>query len=187
MNPNLAKLQPYPFETPAPAVRRRRAAVRPEADPAVHRRAAASRRRRSSRQALTRTAWAGWRIIPRRRAPTRCAAPSPRWIGRRYGLPAPDPATQVLPVNGSREALFAFAQCVRRRQRAPTPLVRLPNPVLPDLRGRGAAGRRAAAASSITCRTTASRWTGRACRRTCWAARATGLRLLAGQPHRQGA
>jgi len=33
------------------------------------------------------------------------------WLARRYGL-AMDPATQVLPVNGSREALFAFAQTV---------------------------------------------------------------------------
>jgi N-succinyldiaminopimelate aminotransferase len=34
------------------------------------------------------------------------------WLARRYGIPAPDPDTQVLPVNGSREALFAFAQTV---------------------------------------------------------------------------
>jgi len=34
------------------------------------------------------------------------------WLVRRYGLPDIDPATQVLPVNGSREALFAFAQAV---------------------------------------------------------------------------
>jgi N-succinyldiaminopimelate aminotransferase len=34
------------------------------------------------------------------------------WLGRRYGIPAPDPATQVLPVNGTREALFSFAQTV---------------------------------------------------------------------------
>ncbi len=33
------------------------------------------------------------------------------WCGRRYGVEL-DPATQVLPVNGSREALFAFAQAV---------------------------------------------------------------------------
>jgi len=33
------------------------------------------------------------------------------WIGRRYGLTL-NPATQVLPVNGSREALFALAQTV---------------------------------------------------------------------------
>ena len=34
------------------------------------------------------------------------------WIGRRYSIAAPDPETQVLPVLGSREALFAFAQTV---------------------------------------------------------------------------
>jgi N-succinyldiaminopimelate aminotransferase len=34
------------------------------------------------------------------------------WLARRYGIPAPDPETQVLPVNGSREALFSFAQTV---------------------------------------------------------------------------
>jgi N-succinyldiaminopimelate aminotransferase len=34
------------------------------------------------------------------------------WLVRRYGLPAIDATTQVLPVNGSREALFAFAQTV---------------------------------------------------------------------------
>ncbi|MDH5578250.1 MAG: succinyldiaminopimelate transaminase, partial [Betaproteobacteria bacterium] len=34
------------------------------------------------------------------------------WLVRRYGLPALDAGTQVLPVNGSREALFAFAQTV---------------------------------------------------------------------------
>lgn len=34
------------------------------------------------------------------------------WLARRYGIPAPDPETQVLPVLGSREALFAFAQVV---------------------------------------------------------------------------
>ncbi len=35
-----------------------------------------------------------------------------RWIEHRYGLPAIDPATQVLPASGSREALFALAQTV---------------------------------------------------------------------------
>jgi len=33
------------------------------------------------------------------------------WCGQRYGVSL-DPATQILPVNGSREALFAFAQAV---------------------------------------------------------------------------
>ena len=34
------------------------------------------------------------------------------WLKRRYGLASIDPKTQVLPVLGSREALFAFAQTV---------------------------------------------------------------------------
>src|SRR5207302_4860013 len=34
------------------------------------------------------------------------------WLARRYGIPLPDAGRQVLPVNGSREALFAFAQTV---------------------------------------------------------------------------
>lgn len=34
------------------------------------------------------------------------------WIARRYGIAAPDAETQVLPVLGSREALFSFAQVV---------------------------------------------------------------------------
>jgi N-succinyldiaminopimelate aminotransferase len=46
------------------------------------------------------------------------------WLARRYGIPAPDPAAQVLPVNGSREALFAFAQTVL----SPGAKVVCPNP-----------------------------------------------------------
>ena len=34
------------------------------------------------------------------------------WLARRYGIAPPHADTQVLPVNGSREALFAFAQTV---------------------------------------------------------------------------
>ncbi|GAB4476703.1 MAG: succinyldiaminopimelate transaminase [Burkholderiaceae bacterium] len=48
------------------------------------------------------------------------------WLVRRYAVPAVDPATQVLPVNGSREALFAFAQTVVDRTR--DALVVAPNP-----------------------------------------------------------
>jgi N-succinyldiaminopimelate aminotransferase len=50
-----------------------------------------------------------------------------QWIARRYGVPPVDPATQVLPVNGSREALFAFAQAVIDSSR-PSPVVVCPNP-----------------------------------------------------------
>ena len=49
------------------------------------------------------------------------------WIGRRYGIAAPDPATQVLPVNGSREALFSFVQAVVDGSGG-TPAVICPNP-----------------------------------------------------------
>jgi len=49
------------------------------------------------------------------------------WLQRRYGIPAPDAKTQVLPVNGSREALFAFAQTVIDRTRN-APVVVCPNP-----------------------------------------------------------
>jgi N-succinyldiaminopimelate aminotransferase len=49
------------------------------------------------------------------------------WLTRRYGLDAIDPRTQVLPVNGTREALFALAQCVIDGSQ-PDPLVVCPNP-----------------------------------------------------------
>lgn len=49
------------------------------------------------------------------------------WLGGRYGIPAPDARTQILPVNGSREALFAFAQAVIDRSKK-NPVVVCPNP-----------------------------------------------------------
>ena len=57
------------------------------------------------------------------------------WLLRRYAIPGADartspvvdPKTQILPVNGSREALFAFAQAVVDRNRA-NPVVVCPNP-----------------------------------------------------------
>jgi N-succinyldiaminopimelate aminotransferase len=49
------------------------------------------------------------------------------WLQRRYGIRRIDPATQVIPVNGSREALFAIAQAVVDPTR-PEPVVVCPNP-----------------------------------------------------------
>jgi N-succinyldiaminopimelate aminotransferase len=49
------------------------------------------------------------------------------WLKKRYGL-AVDAATQVLPVNGSREALFAFAQAVIDPSMGVKPVVVCPNP-----------------------------------------------------------
>lgn len=67
------------------------------------------------------------------RYPTTAGLPELRraiaeWLERRFQLPAAslDPDRQVLPVNGTREALFAFAQAVVDRGR--DPLVLSPNP-----------------------------------------------------------
>jgi N-succinyldiaminopimelate aminotransferase len=58
-------------------------------------------------------------------APLRAAIAA--WLMRRYRLKAIDPETQVIPVNGSREALFAFAQTVVDPTRS-EPTVVCPNP-----------------------------------------------------------
>jgi N-succinyldiaminopimelate aminotransferase len=49
------------------------------------------------------------------------------WLARRYDIPTPDAKTQILPVNGSREALFSFAQAVIDRSKN-DPAVVCPNP-----------------------------------------------------------
>lgn len=49
------------------------------------------------------------------------------WATCRYGIPALDAEKEIIPVNGSREALFAFAQAVIDRLR-PDPVVISPNP-----------------------------------------------------------
>ena len=49
------------------------------------------------------------------------------WISRRYNIPALNPETAILPVTGSREALFAFAQVVIDSTK-PNPVVISPNP-----------------------------------------------------------
>jgi N-succinyldiaminopimelate aminotransferase len=58
---------------------------------------------------------------------TACAA----WIGRRFGARV-DPETMVLPVTGTREALFSFVQAVvdtdPGRSRSDHPVVAMPNP-----------------------------------------------------------
>lgn len=53
-----------------------------------------------------------------------------QWLIKRFHLGAAgiNPDTQILPVNGTREALFAFAQCVIDSSNTPAPLVVMPNP-----------------------------------------------------------
>ncbi|WP_423680012.1 succinyldiaminopimelate transaminase [Undibacterium sp. WLHG33] len=52
------------------------------------------------------------------------------WAARRYAIPALNPATQILPVNGSREALFSLTQTIINTEECQDglPLVLCPNP-----------------------------------------------------------
>ena len=125
MNPLLAKLQPYPFErlrqlfagvTPNPAFAPISLGIGEprHPTPAFIQDALAA----GMGALATYPATAG--DLPLRQSFT-------GWLERRYGL-ALDPATQVLPVNGSREALFALAQTVVDASRTPAPVVLSPNP-----------------------------------------------------------
>ncbi len=84
--------------------------------------------RQSSSPARWPTISSSWRSTP-----TTLGLPALReaiagWAERRFGLAAGavDPARQVLPVNGTREALFSFTQAVVNR--ADEGLVVSPNP-----------------------------------------------------------
>jgi N-succinyldiaminopimelate aminotransferase len=125
VNPNLAKLQPYPFE-------RLRQLFSGTAPPAGLRpiRLSIGEPQHATPEFIKEALKDG--LAGLANYPTTAGSDALRlaiagWTGRRYGIPAPDAATQVLPVNGSREALFAFAQCVVDASR-PDPLVLAPNP-----------------------------------------------------------
>jgi len=125
VNPNLEKLQPYPFEklrqlfqgvTPPRDLREIRLSIgEPQHEtPAFIKEALAAN-------------LGGLANYPTTAGSDALRGAIANWLARRYGLPAPDAATQVLPVNGSREALFAFAQCVIDGSK-PGALVFCPNP-----------------------------------------------------------
>jgi N-succinyldiaminopimelate aminotransferase len=79
------------------------------------------------------------------------------WAGRRYGVTL-DPATQVLPVTGSREALFSLAQTVVDPTR-PGATVLCPNPFYQIYEGAALlAGAQTAFANSDPARNFAARW-----------------------------
>ena len=80
------------------------------------------------------------------------------WLGRRYGVRV-DPATQVLPVGGSREALFAIAQTVVDPTR-PGATVLCPNPFYQIYEGAALlAGAQVAYVNSDPARNFAADWT----------------------------
>jgi N-succinyldiaminopimelate aminotransferase len=155
MNPLFARLHPYPFETlrrltadivPSP---RHRAISLGIGEPKHATPALIEDAIRSSLAGLSSyPATAGDPAL--RQA---CAA----WVQRRYGA-AIDPATQVLPVNGSREALFALAQTVVDASR-PGATVVCPNPFYQIYEGAALlAGAQTAFANSDPRRNFAADW-----------------------------
>lgn len=124
MNPLLSLLQPYPFER----LRQLFAGVTPSA---AHRAISLGiGEPRHATPPFIQEALAA-NLAGLASYPSTAGDPSLReacagWMQRRYRIPV-DPATQVLPVNGSREALFAFAQTVVDPTRAGATVV-CPNP-----------------------------------------------------------
>lgn len=124
MNPDLARLQPYPFER----LRRLLADLRPPAGLAPINLSIGEPKHPTPAlilDALT-AALGGLSQYPATRGTDALREAIAGWLQRRYGLAAIDAATQVLPVCGSREALFAFAQTVVDRSRAARVIA--PNP-----------------------------------------------------------
>ena len=110
MNPNLDRLHPYPFEklrdlfaniTPPAALNPIRLSIGEPRHPTP---------------AFIRAALAdhldGLAIYPSTAGGEALRSAIGNWLVRRHGLRGLDPMRHVLPVTGSREALFAFGQCV---------------------------------------------------------------------------
>ncbi len=125
MNPNLNLLQPYPFQrlrdlfagtTPNPTFKTINLSIgEPKhATPQL------------IKEALVNNL-AGLANYPTTVGSLALRSAISQWIARRYNLPALNPETSILPVNGSREALFAFAQVVIDRTKN-KPIVISPNP-----------------------------------------------------------
>ncbi len=109
MNPLLSRLQPYPFER----LRLLHADITP--NPAYQPISLGIGEPRHATPQLVKDALtgslAGLAGYPPTAGEPRLRQTMADWLKRRYGL-AVDPATQILPVNGSREALFSLAQTV---------------------------------------------------------------------------
>jgi N-succinyldiaminopimelate aminotransferase len=125
MNPRLARLQPYPFE-------RLRALLSGVAPPAATPIRLSIGEPQHPTPDLVRSGLtghlAGLSTYPATAGLDELRDAMAAWFVRRFGLPRLDAATQVLPVSGTREALFAFAQALVDTSRAPSPIVVSPNP-----------------------------------------------------------
>jgi N-succinyldiaminopimelate aminotransferase len=124
MNPDLQRLQPYPFER----LRRLFAGVTPPAGLPPINLSIGEPKHPTPGFILDALAQAlpGVAAYPLTAGQPELREAIAAWACRRYRLKNLDPATQVLPVAGSREALFAFAQTVIDRSR--DPIVVSPNP-----------------------------------------------------------
>jgi N-succinyldiaminopimelate aminotransferase len=109
MNPLLSRLQPYPFER----LRQLHASIVP--NPAYRPISLGIGEPRHATPQLIKDALtgslAGLAGYPGTQGEPKLRQTISDWLKRRYALTV-DPATQILPVNGSREALFALAQTV---------------------------------------------------------------------------
>jgi len=125
MNPDLYRLQPYPFQKLAALF----SAVTPNPDYRAISLSIGEPRHATPqfiKDALINNL-GGLANYPTTAGSAELRGAIADWLARRYGIPTPDFKTQVLPVNGSREALFAFAQTVIDRTK-PNPAVICPNP-----------------------------------------------------------
>ena len=125
MNPLLSRLQPYPFER----LRRLFADITPNPDLRPISLGIGEPKHAAPaflKQALAAALDTGLSSYPATAGEPALREACAAWVQRRYGV-AVNPATQVLPVNGSREALFAFAQTVIDPSRAGATVV-FPNP-----------------------------------------------------------
>ena len=124
MNPRLGRLQPYPFE-------RLRALLSGVALPAATPIRLSIGEPQHATPELVRSALtgslAGLSTYPATAGLDAVREAMAAWFVRRFRLPNLDPATQVLPVTGTREALFAIAQAVVDTSK-PSPIVVSPNP-----------------------------------------------------------
>ncbi len=110
MNPLLAKLQPYPFERVRALIAG--AAPNPKLKP-IDLSIGEPKHPTPAfiKEALV-GALDGLASYPRSLGIPELRKAISAWLAQRYGIAPPDPEKQVLPVNGSREALFAFAQTI---------------------------------------------------------------------------
>ncbi|HEY8117751.1 MAG TPA: succinyldiaminopimelate transaminase [Methylophilaceae bacterium] len=125
MNPNLNKLQPYPFQR----LRDLFAGITPNQDYKPINLSIGEPKHETP--ALIKDALVN-NLAGLANYPTTAGVPELRqaisdWLSRRYGVPALDIEKSIIPINGSREALFAFAQAVIDGSR-PAPVVISPNP-----------------------------------------------------------